>query len=69
MNDDKTTCLPCQAGQGPSEEDVPTCIACTGATFSTIGVCQPCEAPNIVEDSFQTCRACGAGEAPNAERT
>ena len=64
----KIACSSCPAGQGPSE-DGGSCVSCTGTTYSTVGVCQDCAAPNIVDDAHQTCTACVAGQEPNVDRT
>ena len=63
-----TSCTPCAAGTGPNDERS-GCTACVGTTFSTVGVCQACDAPNIVDDAHQTCSACAPGEEPNVNRT
>ena len=63
-----TGCSSCQPGLGPNA-DRTQCISCTGTTFSTIGQCQDCAAPNIVDDAHQTCSACSPGEEPNANHT
>eukprot|EP01051_Picozoa_sp_SAG22_P005924 SAG22_NODE_369_length_11597_cov_4.374848_1_plen_3338_part_10 len=64
VNDDKTTCLPCGAGQGPSLEATPTCVDCTGTTYSTTGQCQACPAgqqPNAVQTACEDCQSGSAG--------
>ena len=68
----RATCTSCAPGrgwieQGPGLDKV--CVDCTGFDYSPLGVCAPCEAPNIVSADHTSCTACVAGFGPNANRT
>ena len=63
-----TGCSSCQPGLGPNA-DRTQCISCTGTTFSTIGQCQDCAAPNMVDDAHQTCSACSQTCSACSNRT
>jgi hypothetical protein len=67
-NNARSACVMCSAGTEPNV-DRTTCVTCVGATYSTVGQCQDCAAPNIVDGAHQTCTACVAGQEPNADRT
>jgi predicted outer membrane repeat protein len=47
-------CSACLAGEGPTE-DVTACEACTGKTYSTIGICQDCLEPSAVNTAHTAC--------------
>ena len=43
----------CAAGTGPNG-DRTECVSCIGTTYSTIGQCQDCVAPNICHNAHRT---------------
>ena len=76
VNEGHTLCSVCSAGKGPdsatqsaSDDDKRICEACVETKYSTTGVCQECDAPNIVNNDHTQCTRCQPGEAPNAART
>eukprot|EP01051_Picozoa_sp_SAG22_P013397 SAG22_NODE_1495_length_4299_cov_2.776667_1_plen_621_part_10 len=68
INSEKSTCTPCAAGQGPTEDRL-NCTTCAGATYSIMGNCTPCAFPNVVDEAHTTCNRCSTGRAPNSGRT
>ena len=46
MNEGRTTCTPCPAGEGPND-DYTGCDACLDVFYSPFGVCQECLPPAI----------------------
>ena len=58
-------CSACLAGEGPTEA-VTACEACTGTTYSTIGICQDCIEPSTVNTAHTACAppfSCPAGHS------
>ena len=54
----------CQPGRGTD------CIyAAAVPAFSSLGVCQPCVAPNVVSNDRTRCYACDPGDGPSEHRT
>jgi hypothetical protein len=80
VDDAHQTCSKCSPGSQPNANRT-ACLACADLPYSSVdevehptysshGVeCIPCELPNIVDGTHQSCSRCSAGEQPNEGQT